>query len=141
MKKLLLIAIVPFVFMACEKVSVLPMADVPEEITNYVNTHFPNNPIIQVIKDVDGVELTYDVTLEGSFFLEFNRRKEVIEIKGLTELPNSVIPDKILEFVQTQYPENYILKWDLDDKSQEVTLDNELELVFNLKGEFLRIDN
>lgn len=140
MKKLLLLAIVPLVFMACDKESVLPMADVPVEITNYVNTHFPNNPIIQVIKDLDGVELTYDVTLEGNFYLEFNRKKEVIEIKGLSKLPDSVIPEKILEYVVTQYPENHIIKWELDDKSQEVTLDNELELVFNLKGDFLRID-
>lgn len=140
MKKLLLLAIVPFVLTACDKESVLPLADVPTQITNYVNTHFPNNPIIQVIKDLDGVELTYDVTLEGNFFLEFNRKKEVIEIKGLTKLPDSVIPEKILDYVVTQYPENHIIKWELDDRSQEVTLDNELELVFNLKGDFLRID-
>ena len=141
MKRLFLLALVPFLLISCEKEEILPLTDIPSEISNYVSTHFPENPIIQAIKDTDGFELTYDITLEGGFFIEFNRKKEVIDIEGLTKLPDSVIPAKLLEYATTNYPENYIIGWELDDRNQQIKLENGLELEFNMNGDFLRIDN
>jgi hypothetical protein len=141
MKRLFLLALVPFLLISCEKEEILPLTDIPSEISNYVSTHFPENPIIQAIKDTDGFELTYDITLEGGLFLEFNRKKEVIDIEGLTKLPDSVIPAKLLEYATTNYPDNYIIGWELDDRNQQIKLENGLELEFNMNGDFLRIDN
>ena len=141
MKRLFLLALVPFLLISCEKEEILPLTDIPSEISNYVSTHFPENPIIQAIKDTDGFELTYDITLEGGFFIEFNRKKEVIDIEGLTKLPDSVIPAKLLEYATTNYPDNYIIGWELDDRNQQIKLENGLELEFNMNGDFLRIDN
>jgi len=56
-------------------------------------------------------------------------------------LPNSVIPEKILQYVTVNYPTNFITDWKLDGKNQEVQLDNGLNLEFNIKGDFLRIDS
>ncbi len=141
MKRLFLLALVPFLLISCEKEEISPLTDIPSEISNYVSTHFPENPIIQAIKDTDGFELTYDITLEGGLFLEFNRKKEVIDIEGLTKLPDSVIPAKLLEYATTNYPDNYIIGWELDDRNQQIKLENGLELEFNMNGDFLRIDN
>ncbi len=141
MKRLFLLALVPFLLISCEKEEILPLTDIPSEISNYVSTHFPENPIIQAIKDTDGFELTYDITLEGGLFLKFNRKKEVIDIEGLTKLPDSVIPAKLLEYATTNYPDNYIIGWELDDRNQQIKLENGLELEFNMNGDFLRIDN
>ena len=141
MKRLFFLVLVPFLLISCEKEKILPLIDVPTEISNYVSTHFPENPIIQAIKDTDGFELTYDITLEGGFFIEFNRKKEVIDIEGLTKLPDSVIPAKLLEYATTNYPDNYIIGWELDDRNQQIKLENGLELEFNMNGDFLRIDN
>lgn len=141
MKRLFLLALVSFMLMSCEKKYILPLTDIPSEISNYVNTHFPDNPITQAIKDTDGLERTYDITLEGGFFLEFNRKKEVIDIEGLSKLPDSVIPTKLLEYVTTNYPDNDIIGWELDDPDQQIKLENGLELEFNMNGDFLRIDN
>jgi len=141
MKRLFLMALVPFMLMSCEKEDILPLTDIPSEISNYVSTHFPDNPIIQAIKDTDGFELTYDITLEEGFFLEFNRKKEGIDIEGLTKLPDSVIPAKLLEYATSNYPDNFIIGWELDDRNQQIKLENGLELEFNMNGDFLRIDN
>ena len=56
-------------------------------------------------------------------------------------MPNSVIPEKILQYVTTNYPTNFITDWELDDKNQQVQLDNGLDLEFKMNGDFLRIDN
>ncbi|KAF0202567.1 MAG: hypothetical protein FD170_1741 [Bacteroidetes bacterium] len=141
MKKLLLFAAIPFLLISCEKEKILPLTDIPSEIPDYINTHFPETSIIQAVKDTDGFELTYDITLNGGYFLEFNRKKEVIDIDGISELPDSVIPEKILEFVTTNYEEYFITGWEEDKRNQQIKLDNGLELVFNMNGDFLRIDN
>lgn len=141
MKKLLVLAIVPFMLISCEKEKAISLSDTPSEITSYINTHFPENSIIQTIKDTDGFELTYDITLNEGIYLEFNRKKEVIKIHGLERLPDSVIPVKLLEFVSLNYANNVIIKWELDDKNQQITLNNNTQLEFNMNGDFLRIDN
>lgn len=79
--------------------------------------------------------------IEGNFKLEFNKKKEIESIDGVTQLPDSVIPAKILNYVQTNYASNFITDWDLDRNDQQVELDNGLELKFNKSGDFLRIDN
>jgi hypothetical protein len=93
-----------------------------------------------VIKDKDGFTKTYDVILEGGFSLEFDRKLEIIDIDGTGRLPDSVIPAKILDYVNQNYSGNYITDWEIDGKNQQVGLENELDLEFNRSGEFLRID-
>ena len=125
---------------ACSKESVIPEEKQPSSIKEYVERHFPDLAILQVVKDRDGLGITYEVTLEDSFYLEFNRKGEVKEIKGATRLPDSAVPEKVLSYVNEKYPDRFIRSWELDDNRQEVTLDNGLELVFSKDGDFLRID-
>lgn len=130
-----------FAFASCDKEEVISSSELPNEITSYISTHFPNNTIVEVTKDRDGLTKTYDVLLSESLNLVFNSNKQIIEIDGINQLPNSVIPEKILQYVATNYPINFITDWELDDKNQQVQLDNGLDLEFNMKGDFLRIDN
>ncbi len=126
---------------SCDKESIIPSTDLPNEITSFISKHFPNNSIAQVIKDKDGLIKTYDVILSDNVSLEFNRKREVIDIDGVGQLPNSVIPAKLLEYVKTNYPNNFITDWELDDRNQQIQLNNGIDLEFNMKGDFLRIDN
>jgi len=141
MRNLMLLTFISFLLVSCEKEKVLLVSDTPAEITKYVSTHFPNNPIIQIIKDIDGLDITYDITLEGNFYLEFNRKKKIIDIEGLTKLPDSVIPLKLIEYVEANYPNNFVIGWELEDRNQQIKLDNDLELEFTMDGVFLRIEN
>ena len=143
MKKAFLLTVVVmsmFSLTSCEKEILLAQSDIPSEITAYVTKHFPKHTIVQAIKDKDGTELTYDIILSDNVRLEFNRKKEIIDISSHTELPDSVIPEKILSYVRANYSDNYIKDWEIDDKKpQTVELDNKLELVFDLSGNFLRL--
>jgi hypothetical protein len=126
---------------SCDKESIISSPDLPNEVTSFISKHFPNKSIIQVIKDKDGLIKTYDVILSDNLSLEFNRKREIIDIDGVGQLPNSVIPAKILEYVKTNYPDNFITDWELDDRNQQIQLNNGIDLEFNMKGDFLRIDN
>lgn len=115
--------------------------ELPREITAYIAKHFPSHTITKAEKERDGLSHTYEVELSGNIDLEFNRKKEIKEIDGESRLPNSVIPNKILQYVAQKYPNNYITDWKLDGKKQQAELNNGLELEFNRKGDFLRIDD
>lgn len=138
--------LLPLSLMACEREIVLPESDVPATIKNYVAQHFAGDPILQSIKDVDGLELTYDVMLKSMTKLEFNRKCEVIKIEAPMGgiLPNSVIPTSIREYVEKNYPTARITEWAWDTKGvkryQDVELnDGTIDLIFDANGTFYRM--
>ncbi len=137
----LLLAALMISLSGCSKDEIVPYSGLPDEIQTYVSTHFAGIQVLQSVIDRDGLTKTYDVVLEGNINLEFNRKKEIIGIDGSTPLPDSVIPEKILNYVQQNYPANSITGWEIDGKNQQVELDNGLDLEFNMKGDFLRIDS
>ena len=143
MKKLLFLVFMmtTIILTGCDKETILNENDIPAEIKTYVETHFPGAKILQCVKDKDGLELNYDVIIDGNFQLEFNKKKVIESIDGVSKLPDSVIPAKILTYVQTNYVSNFITDWELDRNNQQVELDNGIELKFNKNGDFLRIDN
>lgn len=129
-----------FTFASCDKETVVQDNELPKEISMFITTHFPSNKIIQSIKDRDGLELTYDILLDGNIKLEFNSKNQIIDIESRDKLPNSVIPAKITAYVSANYPDNFITGWELENKHQQVKLNNGLELEFSMSGDFLRID-
>lgn len=144
MKKILILfSLLSFfaILQSCDKETIIPQTDLPSKIIEYTNEHFPSHTIIQSIKDMDGTTKTYDITLSEGISLEFNRKAEITQIDGLEQLPNSVIPSSILDYVATNYAINYITDWEIDGKNQQIELNNGLDLEFNMNGEFLRIDN
>ncbi len=117
------------------------LTDVPSEISTYVATHFPGNKILQAVKDKDGLIKTYDIVLAGNISLEFNRKKEIIDIDSDSKLPDSVIPEKLRAYVNSNFPDNFITDWELEDRNQQVGLNNGLDLEFTMNGDFIRIDD
>lgn len=133
---------VSMILMSCEKEKVLdPETDVPNVVQNYISTHFPNSKIVKVIKEVDNTKKKLKIRLEEGTSLTFNNKDEIIEIESKRELPQSVVPEKIWDYVEGNYPNNHIIEWELDGNKQDVDLDNGLQLEFNLNGDFVRIDS
>lgn len=113
----------------------------PKEIKTYIKKHFPTNTIIQASIDKDLMSKSYDVILKENIKLEFDSKNRIKEIEGNSKLPDSVIPNQILKYVQINYPKNFITDWELDNNNQKVELENGISLEFNMKGEFLRADD
>lgn len=118
----------------------LTESEIPTAITTYVNTHFADNTIDRAVKDMDNNTIEYDIYLSGNFTLEFNADYEIIDIDGVTALPDSVIPPAILIYVNENYPQQFIRGWELEMDYQQVELNNNIELEFTMTGEFIRID-
>lgn len=118
----------------------LSETEIPSPIKTYVTTHFPSNTIDRAVMDTENNLITYDIYLSGNVELEFNSAFEIIDIDGRAQLPDSVIPSAILDYVAQNYPNNFITDWDLERDHQQIELDNGLDLEFTMTGEFIRID-
>lgn len=120
---------------------IVPFSKVPTKIQTYIATHFPSNKVLQSQFDYNGLSKEYEIILSNNIILKFDRKDSIKEIESIQELPESVVPTKIYEYLQSNYPTNFVKKWELDNKKQSVKLDNDIELEFTINGEFIRIDN
>lgn len=128
-------------FLSCAQDRVITKEALPVEIKTFISTHFTNTDVAQVTEDNELFSKTYEVILKNGVKLEFDKKNKIKDIDGNSKLPNSVIPKSILTYVTTNYANNFITDWELDDGKQKVNLDNGLELEFTKTGKFLRIDD
>lgn len=140
-KLLILIALVLVGFKVNAQDRDIPLEEVPEQIAAYLETHFPDISVIEASFDDHVIYKKYEISLKGRTSLEFTPDFKVKEIKSKSKLPDSVIPEKILKYVQANYPNNVITDWELDDGNQQIELDNGLDIEFSLDGLFIRVED
>ena len=119
----------------------LSEAEIPTAIKTYIETHFPSNTIVRAEKDTENNTITYEIYLNENINLEFDSASNIIDVDGVIQLPNSVIPQSILDYASVNYPNNVITDWELEFNHQQVELNNNIELEFEMNGNFIRIDN
>ncbi|MEO5789252.1 PepSY-like domain-containing protein [Gelidibacter sp.] len=119
----------------------IPKEQIPEKINTYIATYFPKNTVLKASFDDHPVYKKYEISLSDKVSLEFRPDYKIKEIKSKSKLPDEVIPVKILEYVKSNYPNNVITDWELDDGNQKIELDNGLDIEFTLKGQFIRVEN
>jgi hypothetical protein len=138
--KISFLGLICFWLTSCEKDKVVGPGELPTAATKYISDHFPDHSILQVKKELDNLRKSFEVILSDGYKLEFNKSGEIRGAEGSKALPNSVIPVKILEYVQANFEGQGIRDWELDDNQQDVTLMNGIEIVFDKNGNFLRLD-
>lgn len=128
-------------FAASAQEQTLQKEEVPVEITNFIEQHFASAEVVSVVKDKDGMEVTYEIELLGGIELEFNENKEIISMDSDSALPESAIPAKLLDYVSAEYAGKKIIGWELEGNQQKVELNDDTDLVFDTDGNFLRKDD
>lgn len=130
-----------FAFTTTAQDKILTNAEIPGPIKTYVSEHFPDEKISYAELEWDGLTQKYEINLSLGTSLEFDKQHKIIAAESNKELPSSVIPTKLSEYVKSNYPESYIKEWKFEKNKHEVELNNGLDLTFNNKFEFLRIDD
>ena len=127
----------------CDNEKVVDETNLPSQASEFIEAHFPTAKISRVVRDRDDLQTSFDVILDNQVELEFDKDGECFSVDGNAndKLPDSVIPLIVLDYVQKNYPNEHITDWEKNKTTQEVSLSNNKELVFNLSGTFLRIDD
>lgn len=143
MKKLItFVALFGFLFTAnaFAQEPMLNPDELPNQITQYVQQYFPDSQIVAAQKEDEIFSpVQYEVWLNKGTQIEF-KKTTMVNIESNSKLPESVVPNKIAAYVNTNFASSYIVSIDLDDKRQGIELNNGMELVFD-QGNFIGIDD
>ena len=128
---------------ACANEQVIPFDQVPEPAKAIVAAHFDASQIAYVTLDKGLLDAEYDVKFNDGRSLEFNKAGELLKVdcKQQTEVPAALIPEAVRAYVKANFPNAFITEWSKDDRRWKAELNSGLDLEFNNKYEFIRIDD
>ena len=118
----------------------------PAKAQSFVKTHFPKEEVASVWKDIE-IEMLrvedYTVALSNGTKVEFLPNGEWKEIKKSrgSEITASIIPSGIRDYVKKNYASSTIKDIKKKRYGYEVELTGDIDLEFNSKGKFLRVDD
>jgi|SRR5690554_327567 len=128
-------------FVSCEK-EIKPN-NAPQEIKSYVSNYFPDCEIKKITREKEKGKKSYDVTLDCGVNLEFedNNPMQMVDVDSDSKLPDAIIPQPILDYVNSNYQNSYIIGWEFEAKKtlQHVDLNTKEVLEFNMNHEFIRV--
>lgn len=144
MKKNLLFLSFLFVVFQLEcsaKDKIVTLNELPIKAQKFLKAHFTSQKVSAVKLDSELFEKNYEVLLINGTKIEFDAKGNWIKVDCKSNaVPSTIIPQKILNYVLTTYPEHKIIKIELEHKIFEIKLINGLELKFNNKGKFIGLD-
>ena len=116
--------------------------EMPTKTTMFISDYFPECDIVAIDKDRELGGISYDVVLNCGVKLEFDGKGEWTSVDcERSQVPDGIIPSKILDFVLAKYQNNFIVMIERDWNHYKVELNNDIELIFNKDGDFKRIDD
>ena len=119
----------------------ISQTQLPEKAQTFLATYFPEAKISLARKEIDVMELTYDVIFTDGCKVEFDRKGNWTEVDCLTHpLPSGIVPEAISKVIRAQYPDAQVTKIERDHRETDVKLTNRVELTFNKHTQLVDID-
>lgn len=123
--------------------SIISNNELPQAAQKFIEDNFSNSSIDYIKMDKETFSTDYKVKFTNGVEVEFDSKGKWMEVDGnKTNIPTGFIQKSILTYVKGKFPNAQIEKIEKGRfGKQEVKLSNGLELEFNSKGEFKRIDD
>lgn len=117
-------------------------SELPAQAQAFVQKYFNLEDISHVERDRDGVHYEYNVYFKNATEIDFDYQGNLqsIDCKHIA-VPKGIVPEVIMSFISLHYPNLYVVEYVIDYRHQTVELNNEMELIFDREGRFLRMDD
>lgn len=145
-KNLILCMFVAIAMISCEGANYqdkpINYEELPQKAKTFVVDHFSNLTVSYVIQDNDMLGISYELYFTNNSEIEFDEKGDWSEVDcKSTQVPDGIIPSKILSYVKEHFTTNFIVKIELDFKHYDIELNNGLDLKFDADGNFIKIDD
>lgn len=113
----------------------------PEPVQKYVKQYF-NPADVRIVEVEDGYE--YEIHFVNGVKLDLHSNGTLDKIDmgySGAAIPAGIVPQAIVDHVAASYPNFIIKEYDPDRYKQSVELTNGMELIFDVNGRFLGIDD
>lgn len=144
MKKILAaLAILTISLSACaDRHQMTQYSELPAQAQVFIKKYFNVDDIIYIECDRDGLHLEYNVHLKNNVEIEFDHQGNFQSIDCHTApVPEGIVPELIVNFVQTHYANTLIVEYHVEYRHLKVELSSGIELIFDLEGHFIRVDD
>lgn len=116
----------------------------PQAARTMIQKYFPKLQVSYIKIDKDLLEAaTYEAILDQGVQIDFNNKGEWTEVDSkLNPVPDALIPAAIKTYLKANYPNVAVEKIERRRKGgYEVELRNDLSVIFDAQGNFLRLDD
>lgn len=121
--------------------TVIKKEALPANAQTFLKTHFGSKKPSYILQDKEILSTEYQVKFDNEIEIEFDKKGNWKEVDGNnTKIPKSIIPKKIASYIKTNFPKEKVTKIEIESSGYEAKLSNGLELKFNLKEDFIKID-
>lgn len=145
MKKILSVIIV-----ALMSIQLLPAKDVvtadvkklPEEAATFIRKHFEGLGVSYIKIDKELFSTTYEVVMTNGMEIDFDGKGNCTNVDAKKkEVPGELVPVPVAEYVKRTFGNQFITEISYKRKIIKVELNNDLELIFDNKGNFKGLDD
>ena len=144
MKKALAIMATLFISLtACaDHEQTIVFSELPAQAQSFVQQHFNADDIAHIEKERDGLHYEFTVYLKNATKIDFDQNGNLESIDcEIYPVPEGIIPVAIANYLKQHYPNHFAVKYAIGRHTLEIELGNGMELLFDLDGKFLRMDD
>jgi uncharacterized protein YuzE len=124
------------------KDTIVPAEKMPSVAKSFVEEYFPGTPVSYVKKEPKLTGAAYEIVLQDGTEIEFNSKGEWNKVDCKRKaVPAKLIPATITDYVNNNFPGQFIVKIAKEHFGTEIELDNDLELKFDKNGKLMNIDD
>ena len=120
----------------------ITVSQLPKAARTTLTKYFKNVKVNTANKERDDQSYKYHAYLKNGAKVKFdgNGKWTEVEAKG-SQVPNAIVPSKILSYVKKNYKGQKIIQIERDSEGYEVELSNCTELHFNNKYQMVKADD
>lgn len=147
MKKYILVALALVAFTAIPVLAgndkVLGLEELPRTAQTFVSKYFGNKQVSVITLDNEVLSKTYDLVYADGTKLEFDSKGNWTEVSVPhgTSIPAGIIPSAIASDLGKRFPQQSVQHIERKRRGYELELSSGIDLVYDLKGRFTRIDD
>ena len=113
-------------------------ASVPVQATAFIDQYFPESSVVLVEIENDEGTREYSVWLNDGTKIEFDVQGNWKRVgRKKTGVPSILIPDTIMQYVKTHYPNNVVTKFSKKEYGYKLELSDDMDLRFNKQFQFI----
>lgn len=144
MKKMFVVmATLLLTLMACaDEHEMVKYSELPASAQSFIQKYYAASDVSYVELDREGFTKEYNVYLKNGVEMEFDAQGNLLSIDcGRMSVPEGIIPSLIVDYVNLHHPSERIVEYQVEYRRLKVGLSNDWELMFDVNGNFLTVDN
>lgn len=120
----------------------ITVEQLPQTAREFIANHFPNHKVAHAEEERDMMKVSYDVVFTDGTKLEFDKNGDWKEVDTKpAAVPASVVPERIASYIGKNYPGVAIVAIERNPRKYEVELKNGLEVKFDIRYNFIGVDD